>query len=95
MTDQTPTSPPASPLAEADPDSINELLQKRLPVIFNLKPLDLTDTDVDLQVEYYRRERARVKVEQDSKPPRSARGKTAPKSVAEALAAHKDVVDDL
>lgn len=77
----------ASPITEADPNSINELIGDRLVEIFNKPPLLVSDDDLRLMVQYYQKERARFKQESAEKEqrPRTVRRK-APQSVAEALA---------
>jgi hypothetical protein len=99
--DIAPLAPEVSPLLEADPSSVNEFIAHRLNDIFNKPPLTLSDDDLKVAVDYYRRERARFQIESMSKPPRAAKGtvtpkakKAAPKSVAEALASTLDLLDD-
>ena len=89
MSDDAPISPLApavSPLLEADPNSINELIQERINDIFNKKPLLLSDDDLRVAVEYYRRERQRFQQESLAKqakgPSVRAKPKAAPTSVA-------------
>lgn len=89
----SPLEPATSPLTEADPTSINEMIQERVNEIFNKPPLSLTDDDLRIAVEYYRRERARFILESQNKVPRAvAKRKAAPKSVAEAMAANADLL---
>lgn len=95
MTEETPSplAPPVSPLAEADPNSINELIAGRIDEIFNKPPLLLTDDDLRIQVEYYRRERARFLIESQNKPARAPAGsRKKPTSVADALASTSDLI---
>jgi hypothetical protein len=88
----SPLAPLVSPLLEADPNSINDLIQSRIDDIFNKPPLLLSDADITAAVEYYRKERARFLLEAQTKPARgngSAKRKT-PSSIAEALNARPD-----
>ena len=90
----SPLAPEVSPLLEADPNSINELIQGRLDDIFNKPPLLLSDDDLRIAVEYYRKERARFMVESQTKAaagPRGPRKKT-PTSVSDALASTSDLL---
>ena len=94
----SPLAPPGdSPLKEAEPGSINELIKDRIDEIFNIRPTEkddegnylLTDRKLDQMVEYYRKERTRFLVESQEKEAKAAtKGtrKAVPKSVAEALA---------
>ena len=83
----SPLAPAVSPLLEADPNSINEMIQSRVDDIFNKKPLLLSEDDLRIAVEYYRKERHRFMLESQAK---LAKGPTvrrkAPTSVADALA---------
>jgi hypothetical protein len=91
--DVSPLAPEASPLAEADPNSINELIGERIDEAFNMPPLLLTDTHLRNIVEYYRRERARFLVESQNKPARAPAGqRRKPTSVADALASTSDLI---
>lgn len=63
MTDQLPIIP-ASPLAEVDPASLNEL--------FSRDPLKLSDQDIDKMVEIYRAQRLRWKQEEATGGPKKA-----------------------
>lgn len=75
-----------SPLSEADPNSLNELIATRLNDIFNKPPLAVSDDDLRLMVLYYQKERQRFlkeSQEKEAKPPRAKRA--TPQSVAEAL----------
>lgn len=83
--------PPASPLAEADPHSLDELLGARFAAVVNKQPLELTDEDLRTAVAYYRADRVKIAKEQNSKP----KAKPKPKSVAEALAQAKAITDAL
>jgi len=47
-----------SPLAEADPLSLNELME-RVRTIFNKRPLDLTDGDLETTKLFFRSQRAK------------------------------------
>jgi hypothetical protein len=82
-----PLSPSVSPLNEADPNSINILIQERLTDIFNKDPLLVTDDDLLAMVEYYQKERLRFKQESMEKElrPKGERRKAIPKSVTEAI----------
>lgn len=95
-TEPSPLAPDVSPLIEADPSSINEFIEKRVDDIFNKPPLLLSDDDLRLAVEYYRRERTRFMTESAAKankePVRRGARKPVPKSVAEALAANEDLL---
>jgi hypothetical protein len=87
MSDDNPLSPAASPLLEADPNSINDLIKDRIDEIFNTKPLLLNDDQLRIAVAYYRKERLRFMQEsmvKQSQEPKKRR-KT-PTSVADALA---------
>ena len=78
--------PNTSPLLEADPGSINELISDRLDLIFNKPPALVSDEDLKAMIAYYRKERARFVVESQVKanaPPKKRR--KAPGSVTEAL----------
>ncbi len=94
--DNTPMAlaPEQSPLDEANPESLNELLGERINKIFNMKPLDLRDNDLADIVKYYRNERLRFLQEEQRKAaegPKTARRKV-PKSVAEAIQASIDLI---
>jgi hypothetical protein len=89
-------APEVSPLLEADPNSLNELIVQRIDDIFNKKPILLTDEDLKFQVEYYQRERLRFRAESlakesKEKKPR-ATGRKVPTSVAGALSAGEDIL---
>jgi hypothetical protein len=97
MSDNTPSLEPigGSPLTEADPNSLNELIQERITDLFNKKPISVSDADLIQMVEYYRRERVRFKAEslakeQKEPKPRGAKRAT-PKSVVEALASAEEL----
>ena len=78
-----------SPLSEASPDSLNELM-RRAATIFNKRPLDLSDEDVADTVLYYRAQRgkfAQLAKEKDSEAPKRRSKKTTPDEVAAALKA--------
>jgi len=49
----SPLAPAQSPLAEADPNSINELIQQRIDTAFNTRPLLVTDDHLREMVKYY------------------------------------------
>lgn len=75
-----------SPLAEADPASLDELMA-RIPTIFNTRPLDLSDSDITDTVVYFRSKRAmfstlaKQKADEDAnKPRRGKRATTLPSS---------------
>jgi len=93
MSDETPSAlapQGISPLSEADPASLNELIEERVNDIFNKPPLSISDTDLKYMVEYYRRTRLQFKTESDIKAaagPKTPRGpKVKPaKSVAEVV----------
>ncbi len=94
-TNSTETNPfdqftETSPLNEADPNSLDELLTQRIGKIFNTPPLDLTNSDISDVVLYYRRERSRFLNDAKQVKPGRKR-KTPPTSVAEALAMSDDV----
>jgi hypothetical protein len=89
----SPLAPAISPLLEADPNSINELIQERINDIFNKPPLLLSDDDLRVAVEYYRKERQRFMLESAAKPPRAAGAKRkTPTSVSEALSSSEDLL---
>ena len=96
MSDQpgiSPLAPIVSPLTEADPNSVNELIADRIDAIFNKKPLDLTNADLRLQIEYYRRERQRFLVESQAKIAAGPKvRKPVPTSVADAIASTQDLL---
>lgn len=99
MSDTKPTLAPAvSPLLEADPNSINDLIADRISQIMNKPPFDITidgdDSDIAVLVAYHRRERARFILEAQTKTagPRSGPRKKAPASVAAALAGTADLI---
>jgi|HubBroStandDraft_2_1064218.scaffolds.fasta_scaffold56532_4 hypothetical protein len=88
----SPLAPTSSPLAEADPNAINEFIEERVNVLFNKKP-PFTDDELRPMIEYYRRERARFAVESAQKPPgRTGAKRKTPTSVAEALASSEDLL---
>lgn len=93
---QSPLAPTTSPLTEADPNSINDLIADRINEIMNTKPLDITDQDLRVMVEYYRRERGRFILESQNKaasPRKSAAAKKEPPtSVKDALASNLDLI---
>ena len=98
----SPLAPAVSPLLEADPGAINDLIAERIDDIFNTPPLArdaegnflLTDAKLVTIVEYYRKERLRfmqesaVKAAAGPKAPR----KKVPGSVKEALTAAEDLI---
>lgn len=88
----SPLAPSVSPLIEADPNSLNELIQQRLDDIFNKKP-PFSDEDLIIMVRYYQKERLRFMQESALKElkPKATR-RTAPKSVAEALSSSEDLL---
>ncbi len=95
LPDRSPLEPVVSPLAEADPNAINQFIQERVNRVMNTRPLSLTDEDLRVAVEYYRANRARFIIESQQKVPRSvaaAAKKAAPKSVADALATSVDLL---
>lgn len=105
MSDQpttpSPLAPIVSPLTEADPNSINELIKDRIDEIFNKNPIEkdesgnyiLTDKDLFSMVDYYRRERHRFVLESAQKPPKEPGAKRkAPTSVKEALISTNDLL---
>lgn len=99
MSDTPPTlAPEVSPLLEADPYSVNELIAERIGQIMNKAPLDITvdgpDSDLAVLIAYHRRERSRFILETLAKTnaPRAASRKKAPTSVADALVANADLV---
>lgn len=88
-----PLAPAVSPLLEADPNSVNELIANRIDEIFNKPPALLTDDDLRVQVEYYRRERLRFLLESQNKPARaSGPRKKTPTSVSDALGSDVDLL---
>lgn len=98
MSENSPLAPEMSPLAEADPASLNELVKTRINELFNKPPLSVSDDDLRIMVEYYRKDRARFVLESQVKVPRAVANRTkaakpAPQSVADALAAMKEASD--
>jgi hypothetical protein len=85
--ESSPLSPEASPLTEADPNSLNEFIQ-RVAEIFNKPILEVSDQELLVAVEYYQKERARFKIESQQKEQRpKANGKGRKiTSVADAIA---------
>jgi hypothetical protein len=97
MTTENPESPlralleasANSPLAEADPSSLDELMA-RVRTTFNTKPLDLTDDDIAANVKYFRLQKhkfaalSREKAEKDASAPKRSR-KSSASSISEAL----------
>jgi predicted ATP-binding protein involved in virulence len=98
----SPLSPVVSPLLEADPNSLNELIQERIDEIMNIRPLMkdqngnyiLTDAKLTEMVNYYRKKRVIFLKESQQKElkPREKRQKKPPASVAEALASSEDLL---
>jgi hypothetical protein len=88
----SPLAPQTSPLLEADPNSLNELIQERINDIFNTPPLQLTDDKLRVAVEYFRRERERFVKESAEKPQRTGPRKKTPTSVSEALSSSADLL---
>jgi hypothetical protein len=91
----SPLAPTESPLLEADPNSINEFIQSRIDNIFNKPPLLLSDDDLKVAVEYYRRERLRFMSEsaaKANKEPKPRAKKAAPTSVAQVIATSDDFI---
>jgi hypothetical protein len=82
----SPLTPATSPLTEADPNSLNELVSERLNEIFNKPPLSVSDDDLRLMVLYYQKERLRFKQESLEKESKPKTRRTTPASVKEALA---------
>lgn len=60
-----------SPLQQAERNSIDELLRR--------DPLSLTDTDLDMLVDFYRQLRKDVREEERTKPARAKAGAKTPK----------------
>jgi hypothetical protein len=86
-------APAASPLAEASPDSINELLGARINVLFNTPPLHIDDSALADMVRYYQADRVKHMEEEKKKiaeGPKTRR--KAPTSVVEALSSSADLV---
>lgn len=87
-TEPSPAPEGTSPLAEADPNSLNDLIEERIADILNEPPLTVSDAKLAKVVAYYRLGRARFAKESAEKAAAGPRRKAAaPKSVAEALAA--------
>lgn len=89
MSDEPPPSPLApkvSPLGEADPNSLNGLIDERIDDIFNRKPQLITDADLRFMVEYYQSKRLTFLQESQVKElkPKGQR-RAAPTTVADAL----------
>ena len=92
-TEPSPLAPEVSPLAEADPNSVNVFIQERVDEIFNTPPALLTDEKLQVAVEYYRRERARFLLESQNKPARATGPRRkAPTSVQDALDSSADLL---
>lgn len=92
-TEPTPLAPAVSPLAEADPNSINAFIAERVDAIFNKPPALLTDDDLKIAVEYYRKERARFLIESQNKPARATGPRRkVPTSIADALNSTTDLL---
>lgn len=90
MTDETqaPTpslAPETSPLAEVDPNSIDEFIEKRVGDTFNKSPLTVTDDDLSIAVRFYRLQRQRFAIESKGTKPVTAKPRKKPNSIAEAL----------
>ena len=91
----SPLAPAVSPLLEADPNAINDLIRERINDIFNTPPLVLTDTELLVQIEYYRRERHRFALESAQKAlkdPGERKTRKVPTSVKEALTPASDLL---
>lgn len=98
MSEQTlppsPLAPAVSPLEEADPNSLNDLISSRIDAIFNKPPREITDDDLSAMVNYYRKERFRFMAESQAKEAAGPkpRRKPVPTSVADALASNADLL---
>src|SRR5574337_101476 len=76
-----------SPLAEVDPNSVDVLVQERIAKIFNTPTKDVTDSELEAMVVFYRARRQDFLVQEQKKIAAGPRKRAvkAPKSVAEAL----------
>lgn len=85
----------ASPLAEANPQSLDELIGERIADILNKPPLLLSDEDLRRAVGYYRELRARFAKESAEGKTRAStpRAKKVPRTLKEALAQATEDVD--
>lgn len=89
----SPLSPTVSPLLEADPNSINELIKNRIDDIFNKPPLSVSDDELRIQIDYFRKERHRFLLEsQQQKTPRAKVPAGAKKKTPTSV---DDVISDL
>jgi len=76
-------APEVSPLTEADPNSLDDLIGERLNTIQNMKPLDVSDEDLRALIVYYQKGRAKFILESQNKAPRAKpSAKPVPKSQA-------------
>ena len=98
MSDSNPLPPTVSPLREADPNSLNVLIQERVAIVFNTKPSLVSDPQILVSIEYYRKERVRFKLEselKEQKPKGNGRkGKGQPTSVADAIESMDSMFDE-
>lgn len=106
MSNTNPLAPPVSPLAEADPKSLDTLAADRLDEIFNVDPKEkdaegrfvLTDAKLKVMIDYYRRERLRflseslAKEAAGPKPRAKAKVNLGATSVADAVNANEDLI---
>lgn len=85
--ERSPAPEGASPLAEADPASVDILVDERLRAIFNGDPLLLSEDQLARGVAYYRQLRQNYEKDEAAKTASGTprRRRAAPKSVAEAL----------
>ena len=102
MSDEAPVSalaPEVSPLAEADPNALNEFIEKRVDEIFNRRPGEgWTDAELQIMIGYYRKDRERFKLESEKKlaeGPKTRKKGPAPTSVKSAMAGQATNLDDV
>ena len=95
----SPLVPDISPLTEADPAAINDLIASRLDAAMNKAPKLVTPSDLAAMVQYYRESRAKHLADSQAKAaaktgpkaPRASKPKT-PKSVAEVTKNYSDLL---
>ena len=86
-------APIISPLSEADPNSINLFISERVDAIFNKQAKHITDDDLKVMVEYYRKERQRYLEQSQAKANLPPKPRKAPaSSVADAIASSLDLI---
>jgi hypothetical protein len=89
MANDSPLAIGQNLLAEADPNSLDLLVESRITELFNTPPGELSDRDLEEMVKYFHSQRAMFMQKETAKlaaPKPKARGKTkAPKSIQEIL----------